>query len=180
MPTDHGEWTSRLPQVQPAPVRIERRLVDATPKGIARLLRAVRDTQEAPRCLAFQTLAGLIAERRRALESPLDYTAYAVDDQALERGLLAGLNDDSPLVRAHVLGALALLELDEKRIEVVAPLLADENWLVRLLAAELLAAGQGPVFEPVAKRLAAADPDPLVRRLAQCYLDAWASAPESR
>lgn len=180
VPTDRGEWTSRLPSMQTEPVRVSRNLVDATPKGIAKLLRSTSDPQEAQRSIALQTLAGLIAERRRALVSRLDYTAYAVDDEALERHLLAGLKDDSPIVRAHVLDALGFLAVNPKLIEAAAPLLADENWLVRLLAIDLFAAGQGPVFEPVAKHAAEADPDPLIRRLAQLYVDAWAAPPESR
>ncbi|UCG17777.1 MAG: hypothetical protein JSV19_07045 [Phycisphaerales bacterium] len=170
---ERGRWRSRLDKLQVDSIRVTREQVDATPGGLARLTEALRGGTQARRSRAVHAVAALIAERRRAQARPIDYTARSVDDAALQQALLATLKDTSPLVRARTLDALVLLKLDAKMIESAAPLLADGHWLVRMLAIDLFANAQGPVFEPVVKRLSAADPDPLVKALAQLYVNAW-------
>jgi len=173
---EKGQWTSRWKALQPEPVRITRKSVDAAGRGLATLTAATTRGTEAQRAQAVNSLGSLIAERRRAQTGPLDYTALSVDDAAIERTLLAALRDPSPLVRARTVDTLALLKLERRVIDAAAPLLADPNPLVRMLAVDLFANAQGQVFEPVATRLSAADPDPLVKALAEYFRQTWQSA----
>jgi hypothetical protein len=177
MISESGRWMSASGPLQPPPIEVRREPLDATPEGVRRLTHAARNGNEAQRIRAARAMAALIAERRRALADTIAYTAFSIDDIAMEKSLLSMLGDASPLVRAHTLDALQILQLDPTIIEAAAPMLADNNWLVRLLAVDLFANAQGPVFEPVVRTLSAADADPLVRELASLYLSAWSGSP---
>jgi hypothetical protein len=114
-----------------------------------------------------------LVERLAAMREQFDYTPVRVDKRGLESLLAGGLADSDPLVRARAAGIASLLPLEEEQAASLAPLLSDRHWLVRLLAVDVLAAEQGPMFQPVVDRLAQSDPDELVRELAGLYLERW-------
>jgi tetratricopeptide (TPR) repeat protein len=170
-------WTSRLPGVQAEPVRITRRPVDATPPGLKNWFAELQSGTEARRCRAAHALAALLGERHRADAGGIGYTARLIDVAAVREALFRALDDASPLVRAAATDALVLVPLDDTVIGAVAPRLSDGNFLVRMMAVDLLANAQGPVFAPVLDRLARDDADPLVRQLCRLY---HAVSPTSR
>gem|GEM_PF-4037304 len=159
-------WVSALPGFSPAGVQVKRVAADASRTGIAALLGTLREDAEADRIRSARTLAGLIAERRAVRRTPPDYVLHRVDELKLRRLLLSVLDDSTPVVRAAVLDSLRTVELGPRMLEQVAPLLSDANWLVRLVALDMLSESQGASFRPVLESTSAADPDELVRRLA--------------
>ncbi len=162
-------WTSRLPGIQTEPARITRRGVDATPPGLKSWHAELKSGTEVQRCRAVQVLAALLGERHRADAAGIDYTVRAIDVAEVRGALFAALDDPSPLVRAAATDALVLVPLDDTIVGAVAPRLSDGNFLVRMMAVDLLANAQGPVFAPVLDRLARDDADSLVRELCRLY-----------
>lgn len=168
-----GKWESRLGDGLVARARLQRRRVDYTPGAVVELVRRTREGTPSQRVEALRTVAALLEERLRAMREKLDYTPARIDKKGLEAVLRAGVLDPSPMVRARMLDNLALLRFSDEQAQLVAPLLSDQDWVVRLVAVDFLAARQGTVFEPVAQRLAETDPDPLVRELAKLYIQRW-------
>ncbi|MBN1514173.1 MAG: HEAT repeat domain-containing protein, partial [Phycisphaerae bacterium] len=162
-------WTSRLPGIGTEPVRITRRGVDATPPGLKSRFAELKSGTEVQRCRAVQVLAALLGERHRADAAGVDYNVRAIDAPAVRDAVFSVLGDPSPLVRAAATDALVLVPLDDTVIGAVAPRLSDGNFLVRMMAVDLLANAQGPVFAPVLDRLARDDADSLVRELCRLY-----------
>ena len=155
-----------MPGFSPVGVQVQRVAADASRTGIAALADILRKGAEADRIRAVRTLAGLIAERQAMRKTPPGYFLHRVDELKLRRLLLSALDDPTPVVRTVVLDSLRLVELSPRMLEEVAPVLSDANWLVRLVALDMLSESQGASFRPVLKRMSAADPDELVRRLA--------------
>jgi len=173
---DRGRWGSRLPGIATEPVRITRKGVDATAPGLKSRLADLQSGSEAQRCGSALVMAALLGERHRAEAAGVDYTVRLIDAAAVRGAVFRALDDPSPLVRAAATDALVLVPLDEAVIEAVAPRLSDGNFLVRMMAVDLLANAQGSLFAPVLDRLGRDDGDPLVRELCRLYHAASASS----
>lgn len=163
-------WSSRLSLDSVASVRLVRPGVEYTASGFGAVMQDLGDADCALRLRGLRTVAGLLAERLLAMRQKLEYTPARIDKKGLEALLQSGLTDPEPVVRAGLLDCLALLPFKEEQASLIAPLLSDNHWLVRLVAVDFLATRQGAVFSPVAERLADGDPDALVRQLARLHL----------
>lgn len=168
-----GRRKSRLGDELVVSARLHRQKVAYTPAVIRPLENAGRSGTPPRRIEALRTMAALLAERLAAMRGQFDYEPVRIDKKGLEAVLRQSLGDPDPMVRACALDSLVMLPLDEDRVQAAAPLLSDSHWLVRLVAVDTLAVRQGPVFRPVAERLAESDPDPLVRELARLHLQRW-------
>jgi HEAT repeat protein len=155
--------------------------VDATASGLKRWFAALETGTERQRCRAALVLAALEGERQQATsEKRIDYTARIIDAPAVRRALLRAQEDASPLVRGAAVDALSVVTLDDDLLGTLAPRLSDGNFLVRMLAVDVLANFYYPekvsAFDPVLKRLAQDDADPLVRNLCGLYGAAGATS----
>ena len=119
-------------------VHVQRVAADASRTGIAALADILRKGAEVDRSRAVRTLVSLIVERQAVRKTPPRYFLHRVDELKLRRLLLSALDDPAPVVRAVVLDSLRLVELGPSMLEEVAPLLSDANWLVRLVALDML------------------------------------------
>jgi hypothetical protein len=164
-----GHWTSRLGPNLVASAKLVRQGVQYTPNGLAEITGNFRDDNPARRLHGLRTAAGLLAERLQAMRQALDYGPARIDKTKLEALLRTGLRDPDPIVRARTPDCLGLLPFKDEHAPLIAPLLSDSHWLVRLTAVDFLAIRQGVVFSPVAEALAERDPDLLVRQLARLH-----------
>ncbi|HUU84371.1 MAG TPA: HEAT repeat domain-containing protein [Phycisphaerae bacterium] len=171
-----GGWKSRLGDELVATARMQRLRFTYERSTVTDLARQTRQGPPPERVDALRTVAALLEERLATMREKLDYTPVRIDKKGLEATLRAGLTDPSPMVRAHMLDNLGLFRFSDEQAGMVAPLLSDEDWVVRLMAVDFLAARQGTVFERVARRLAESDADPLVRELAGLYVERWRAA----
>jgi len=178
-PGQQGQWNCGIGCVPAEPIEVVRPKLAATPQRLDELIAAAAADQPQQRCRSVDTLAALLAEAQLLADDKLDYPAIPVDALAVRSALLAKFDDQSWLVRAHVLDALTLCRLDDEMITSASPTLSDQHWLVRLMAVRLFAEAQGPKFAPVLDRLAQTDPDQLVRQLADSYRRRWPTPQQS-
>jgi hypothetical protein len=171
-----GARASRFGKAFTTTASLRRPRFDYTPAAVAELARRARQGSPQERFAALRTVAGLLAERLAVMREKPDYTPARIDKSGLQAILRAGLSDPDAVVRARMLDNLALFRFSDQQVEMVAPLLSDGDWLVRLAVVDFLAARQGNIFEPVARRLAESDSDPLVRELAELYIQRWQAA----
>ncbi len=175
-----GAWSSKHGSALTTTTRLTRRKLDYSPAGAKALSGELHSRTPESRARAYECVAALLAERLLSMRGALDYQPVRVDKQSLTAVLMAGLNDADPLVRARTVDSLPLLAWKNEHAAAVGPLLADPDWLVRMMAVDLLATQQGGVFSPVAGRLAEQDPDPLVRDLARLQLNRLQAPPPAR
>jgi HEAT repeat protein len=161
---------SKLTNFPPSSAALRRAGVDPTRRGFDTLVGQVRRERETSRIVALRALQALRAHQRTITGAAAQ---RAVSDSDLVGALKLGLADPAPIVRAQALFAFENAATDPDLLTDLAATLGDENWLVRLAGLEVLTGLQGPIFRPVVESLARSDPDDLVRRLAQLYLQRW-------
>ena len=165
-PTDDGRLTHGPGGLETlAPVRVESLGVATSPAAINRMM---ADLQTGSVDVRRQTI------QRAARWLTADTRGPVTVARRIHARLLAALTDPDWRVRAAATDAVGRIEPSRLDTRQLAQRLSDRHWVVRMLAVHRFAAHQGPVFAPVARRLARHDPDPLVRRLAQAHLHAWA------
>jgi tetratricopeptide (TPR) repeat protein len=169
--SESGTVVSRYRNIQPLDVDFMRTPVDASEDGLAKLRKQLVATDEMQRLIATEAFVALIFERFDSMQNKtFTYHALPVDINELATDALTTLRDPNPFVCARSLATLTRLPLNPNTIQAATPLISHPHWLVRLLAVEYFAKKQGPVFLPVLERLAA-DPHPIVARLATLYRD---------
>lgn len=131
---------------------------------------------EAPiRLRAIEVIVSLIAERQRADLKRLSYTPSELPIDRLRAALLVALDSADADLRARALEALLYAGLDRSLVAAVEPSLTHENWLVRLMAVQVVAR-QGATVQGQIERAAKDDADPLVRAMAGAILAGWEQA----
>lgn len=168
-----GGWVSAFGSELTATARLVRQPVRYAPDAMKGLVRRAREGSASDKVVAMRTVVGLLDERLAVMRQAPDYQPARVDRNWLQAMLAAGQSAPDPIVRAGVLDAVTHLPFDAQRVQSLAPMLADPDWLVRMSAVQVLATRQGPSFRPVAERLAQSDPDELVRELARLHVDGW-------
>jgi tetratricopeptide (TPR) repeat protein len=169
--TGSGEIRSSLRDFPMVKQTVTRLATDTSEANLARLRQLVRQGSPAERFGAVETVLALILERYEALQQkkPHTYAAVNVPVETLTADLLGALRDPLPAVRARALGALVFVNPSEKMTQAAAPLITDPHWLPRMLAVELFAKQQGPVFQPVLQKQTGDEVRP-VAALAELYL----------
>jgi HEAT repeat protein len=102
----------------------------------------------------------------------LNYRPDQAPPGSLRDIVLEALQAESPRVRTHALAALRVAGLDAALVAAVRRNLEHPDWLVRIMAIDLLAR-QGASFAAQVRTIAEEDADELVRRWAQSYLAEW-------
>jgi hypothetical protein len=133
---------------------------------------AARSDLVASRLVAHRALGSLLVEQQ--VGARLTYKPRNVPLEWITPGLEAGATDADPVVRAFWCDAVYPAGLSGKLLQLAANDLKDTNWLVRLLAVRLLGDRFGQTYAKDISALAGGDPNSLVRRLAQTYVDQWA------
>ena len=132
---------------------------------------AVHSEQVTDRLVAHRALASLLVEQQ--LAARLAYKPHNVPLEWINGPLEIGATDADPTVRAFWCDAVYPVGLSGKLLHLAVNDLKDTNWLVRLLAVRLLGDRFGQAYVKDITSMAGSDPSPLVKRLAQSYLDQW-------
>ncbi len=169
-----GSWAPSATGQRMAAVAFNRLPLRAA--EVPALLEAARSGPGADRFRAIEVLADVLGESQRARLHRLSYEPEPVPEGPISEVLLAALQSDDPEERARVLDALHVVGLDQRTLDAVRRCLRNKHWLVRLLAARLLAEREGAAFSRSASALAREDADDLVRELCESYLARWNTA----
>lgn len=135
-------------------------------------LRALNQTlhEEGPaRFRALDALAQLLAEQQRAAAGSAGYRVQPAQADLMRAGLLDALRSPDWELRARALDSLQASGLDEEMLTAARESLTHSHWLVRIMAARLVAR-QGPAVAADLKVMAEKDEDALVRSAADCLL----------
>ncbi len=168
-----GKLRSATPQLKVSALQVRRTaLFDrsggeaAAKRALGLIVRDLRRGDLATKIAAARKTASLLCHARKAEMGK----ATAVFPRVLTKGIAlsltrAFLQADDPVVRAEMLAALHLVDLDSRIISLTAPCVADSDPLVRFRLIELLAAKGTPGRRPLLKMFAR-DDDEMVRRMA--------------
>lgn len=173
--TGDGGWRPSLTGLRMRPVSFNRLPVQTTPDVLNALFTKLRGESEPARVQAVGVLSELLGEAQRAERERLSYSPTVIPADRVRAALLGALNSDSWELRARTLEALLVCGLDGDFVRAAEACLKHPNWVVRMMALRLLAR-QGTAFLDTAKRLAADDPDDLVRDLARSYVLRWSAS----
>lgn len=170
VPDASGAWVpSRAGRALP-PIRVTREALKPDDGLLSRLFAGVSDSDPTARIVSGCALVGLLAEQQMAKGRAPGYARASIDDdRAMSVVLSLVRQDSSPHVRARVLDALRSYSLGPRELPVVAGLLSDRSWLVRLLAVATLGEQQGRAFLPVLRGIGQNDPDRLLRQFCVSY-----------
>ncbi|MCB9849139.1 MAG: tetratricopeptide repeat protein [Phycisphaerales bacterium] len=167
--TDEGEIVPQFPDLAPVTCTLKRRPVEASRPSLDRLIAQLQTGSEPERLAAVDIVDALLNERIEAIQSTVqDYPASVVTVKELNGLLFSALSDASPIVRAKAAYQFNFGKLDDDTIAKLAPLLADPDFLPRLVVCDLFGKRQRKVFLPVLERFQK-DPDPLVARVATLH-----------
>ncbi len=170
-----GSWKAGPSgQVLTPPAYLNRQPL-ATDRATFSALLGAADGPTAQRLRAIEVIVGLIGERQRADLKRLSYTPTQVPIDPLRASLFRALGSDDAELRARALEALRGAGLDRSLVEAIEPSLTHKDWLVRLMAAPLVARQGGSVRAAI-ERTATQDDDPLVRAMAAAVLAEWEQA----
>lgn len=171
-----GTWQPGPGGQELEPVYFNRLPLTAGRTMLARLFDALAATSPAAQVRAIDVLAQLLGERQRADAGHLEYEPAPVPADRIADALVELLRGDSWELCARTLDALQVAGLSRRMLHAAQDGLDHPHWLARLMALRLLAR-QGPAMSATMAELARTDPDELVRRLAQSYLDTWHEGP---
>lgn len=184
-----GSWAPSPAGYQLKPVVFNRLPVRASESNLNALLADVRGPAAAARYRAIEILAQLLSESQRAARGEVGYRPDPIPTRRVRLMLAAALRAAHWETRVRALDAVQLIGFDRPTLDAATSSLSHGHWLVRLMAVRLLAERRGKSFAADAARLAADDPDTMVRDMAAAYLIQWnlsqpasqpASAPASR
>ena len=182
-----GEVYSSLPAVRPVPHPVTRTDLlgglgeldpnqrrDAYRTALGRLVYDIKKGDLTDRLAAARKTAGLVAActryQKRLSQPPEGLTIKDLDRGMPLRLMVELLNDPEPVVRAEMLAALAVMDVDAGVARWFQPVHNDPAALVRFRLAERLGDADLAEGKDLLTRLAQ-DADPLVRGMARVYVD---------
>jgi hypothetical protein len=123
------------------------------------------------RLIADRMIGNLLVEQQLAKQLP--YAVRSISTFELSDLLIRATTDADPRVRAFVPDAVYPAGVSGKLLDAVDNGLSDRDWLVRLMTVRLLGDRMGRTYAKSIRDLAGKDEHPLVRDLAQTYVDQW-------
>jgi tetratricopeptide (TPR) repeat protein len=169
-----GQWQPVLGGQALQTVYLNRVPAPTGREALSALAGVLTGGHDSPRWRAIGLFADLLGERQQADLKRLNYVPAAVPTDRLRSALLNLLASGDWETRVRTLDALQMTGLDRGMTEAVERGLEHEHWLVRLMTLRVLAR-QGPSFAARMEGISKADPDELVRALADSYLRKWAA-----
>jgi tetratricopeptide (TPR) repeat protein len=169
--TRDGRWVPGPTGQRLRPLAFNRAPAATSADAWNAMLATLRGDDWAARGRALRQVGELLGEHQRHALRPLPYRPQPVPVESIESIFATALRGGDGL-RFQALYALQPAGLSRTLADAVQDCLADESWLVRMMALRLLARSDGQFLE-TARQRNRDDPDELVRDMALSLVEKW-------